>query len=156
MSITHIMNSNKPEKKAAWQKRDKMIMETLHVNRTELKKLRVIEIGLIMHTGKQLDILPDYDSHMIVELEEGHKSLNDFTDLWYFLEELLQAEINLLLMQPKTPYLDPALLESTEFISISPVEEKPNDKPIPEPLPSALPEEKLRNKLFSVRFRKPK
>jgi len=77
------------------------IFKLLKQNKEKLKKYNVKKIGLF-----------------IVEFDEGKKNYDNFIELVFLLEGLLQRKIDLLTIEALNPYMKPKILKEAYFESI--------------------------------------
>jgi len=93
------------------------IFKLLKQHREELKNFNVDKIGLF---GSVLrgDNTKESDIDFIVEFEEGKKTYDNFIELAFLLERLLQNKIELLTIDAISPYMKPKILKEAYFESI--------------------------------------
>ncbi len=93
------------------------IFKLLKQNKEKLKNRDVKKIGLFgsvlrgEHTNES-------DIDFIVEFEEGKKNYDNFIELVFLLEGLLQRKIDLLTIEALNPYMKPKILKEAYFESI--------------------------------------
>jgi hypothetical protein len=94
------------------------ILDTLEQNRSQLKVLGVRKIGLFgsfvrgeQHAGSDIDLL--------VEFESGRKTFDTFMDVSFFLEKILQREIELITVESLSPHIGPYILKEVEYASLA-------------------------------------
>jgi len=93
------------------------IFKLLKQNKTKLKNHGVKRIGLFgsvirgEHTNES-------DVDFIVEFDEGKKIYDNFIELVFLLEGLLQRKIDLLTIDALNPYMKPKILKEAYFESI--------------------------------------
>ncbi len=56
------------------------------------------------------------DLDVLVEFEIGKKNFDNFMDLLFFLEDLLQVKVNLVTKEALSPYIDPNILKEVIYI----------------------------------------
>jgi len=92
------------------------IFNLLKQNKEKLKNYNVNKIGLFgsvlrgEHTNKS-------DIDFIVEFDEGKKNYNNFIELVFLLESILQRNIDLLTIEALNPYMKPKILKEAYFES---------------------------------------
>jgi predicted nucleotidyltransferase len=93
------------------------IFKLLNRHREELKSHNVIKIGLF---GSVLrgDNTKESDIDFIVEFEEGKKNYDNFIEVAFLLESLLQKKVDLLTMEAISPYMKHKILQEAYFESI--------------------------------------
>ena len=89
----------------------------LKQNKSKLKHHYVKKIGLFgsVLRGEQTS---ESDVDLIVEFEEGKKNYNNFIELYFFLEDLLQRKVELLTIEALNPHMKPRILKEAYFESI--------------------------------------
>ena len=93
------------------------IFKLLKQHREKLKNYYVIKIGLFGSVLKG-DNTNESDIDLIVEFEEGKKNYDNFIELAFFLENLLQRKVDLLTIEALNPYMKPKILKEAYFESI--------------------------------------
>ena len=95
-----------------------VILDILNQNRDHLKTLGVKRLGLFgsfsreeQRTGSDIDLL--------VEFKPGRKSFDTFIQLSYFLEEILDHEIELVTLESLSPYLAPYILSEVVYAALA-------------------------------------
>ncbi len=93
------------------------IFKLLKQHREKLKNHSVIRIGLF---GSVLrgDDTSESDIDFIVEFEDGKKNYDNFIELAFLLENLLQRKVDLLTIEALSPYMKPKILKEAYFESI--------------------------------------
>ena len=93
------------------------IFKILKQHKEKLKKHHVIKIGIF---GSVLrgDNTNESDIDFIVEFEDGKKNYDNFIELAFLLERLLQRKVDLLTIEALSPYMKPKILKEAYFESI--------------------------------------
>ena len=93
------------------------ILKIFQQHKDKLKNHYVRKIGLFGSTlrGNNTE---DSDVDLIVEFEEGKKDYNNFIELCFFLEDLLQKKVELLTIDALSPYMKSKILKEAHFESI--------------------------------------
>ena len=93
------------------------IFKLLKQHKEKLKNHYVIKIGLF---GSVLrgDNTNESDIDFIVEFEEGKKNYDNFIELAFLLENILQRKVDLLTIEALNPYMKPRILKEAYFESI--------------------------------------
>lgn len=101
---------------AALTKQDVMTLLRQHQDR--VKALGVRKLGLFgsfvrgeQHDGSDVDLL--------VEFHPDQKSFDNFMKLSFFLEDLLQRQVELVTREALSPYIGPHILDEVEYAQIS-------------------------------------
>ncbi len=90
------------------------IFKLLKQHKEKLKKHHVIKIGIF---GSVLrgDNTNESDIDFIVEFEDGKKNYDNFIELAFLLERLLQRKVDLLTIEALSPYMKPKILKEAYF-----------------------------------------
>ena len=94
------------------------IFSVLERNRSRLQALGVKKIGLFgsFLRGEQR---PDSDIDLLVQFEPGQKTFDNFIDLSFFLEEVLQHRTELVTVESLSPHLGPHILREVEYAGLA-------------------------------------
>ena len=111
------INQTVPESFVATTKKE--ILDILEDNRGRLLSLGVRRIGLFgsfvrgeQHPGSDIDLL--------VEFDPARKTFDNFIELSFFLEELMQRRVELVTVESLSPYLGPHILREVEYAAFAP------------------------------------
>ena len=63
---------------------------------------------------------PDSDVDLLVEFVPGQKSFDNFMQLGFLLEDLLQRRVELVTPESLSPYLRPQILDEVEYAAVTP------------------------------------
>lgn len=93
------------------------ILKLLKQNKEQLLKYHVKKLGLFgsFLRGDNNDMS---DVDFLVEFKEGQKTFNNFIELAFFLEDLLNRKVDLLTIDSLSPYMKPKILKEVLFESI--------------------------------------
>lgn len=91
------------------------VIERLQGQREQLRALGVAQLGLFGSFVRD-EAGPDSDVDLLVDFQEGQKSLHTLVDLGDFLEALLGRKVELLTRPGLSPYIGPHILSSTEDV----------------------------------------
>ena len=93
------------------------IFKLLKQHKEKLKMHCVKKIGIF---GSVLrgDNTNESDVDFIVEFEDGKKNYDNFIELAFLLENLLQRKVDLLTIEALNPYMKPRILKEAYFESI--------------------------------------
>lgn len=97
---------------------EESILNTLGENKQELRRYDVKEIGLFGGYVRG-DSHLDSDIDLLVDIEKEHKTLRNFLALTYYLEDLLGTKVDLITKQSLSPYIDPHILDTVSYASLS-------------------------------------
>lgn len=90
------------------------ILAVISENQTRIRALGVKRLGLFgsfLH-GEQRS---DSDVDFIVEFQPGQKTFDNFMELTFLLEGLLQRRVELVTTEALSPYIGPHILEEVEY-----------------------------------------
>lgn len=90
------------------------ILETLKAHRQKLRALGVLEIGLF-GSYKRGTAKPDSDMDFLVIFEQH--SFDAYMDTKFFLEDLFQCKVDLVIEQNIKPRLRPYILNEVSYVS---------------------------------------
>ena len=90
------------------------ILKKLNDNMTNIEKFHVSKIGLFssyvrneQNDGSDVDIL--------VEFEEGQETFDNYMDLKFYLEELFNSEVDVVIINSIKPALKTAIMRSAIY-----------------------------------------
>ncbi len=93
------------------------IFKLLKQNKAKLKNHNVKKIGLFGSVLRE-EHTNESDIDLLVEFDEGKKNYDNFIELVFFLESLLQRKIDLLTIEALNPYMKPKILKEAYFETI--------------------------------------
>jgi len=93
------------------------IFKLLKQNKTKLKNHSVKKIGLFGSILRE-EHTNESDIDLIVEFDEGKKNYDNFIELVFLLEGLLQRKVDLLTIDALNPYMKPKILKEAYFETI--------------------------------------
>lgn len=93
------------------------IFKLFKQHKEQLKNHCVKKIGLFGSVLKGVNT-NESDIDLIVEFEVGKKNYDNFIELAFFLEKLLQRKVDLLTIDALSPYMKPKILKEAYFESI--------------------------------------
>jgi len=92
------------------------ILKKIEENKDKIKKFGVKRIGLFgsyvkgeQKEGSDIDIL--------VEFEKGKKTFDNYMELKFFLEELFNCKVDLVILESIKPDLKPYILGSVKYVA---------------------------------------
>jgi predicted nucleotidyltransferase len=94
------------------------ILNILAENRVRIRALGVKKLGLFgsFLGGRQT---PDSDVDFLVQFNPGQKTFDNFMELTFLLEELLQRRVELVTTDALSPYIGPHILKEVEYAAFS-------------------------------------
>ncbi|MCD6485170.1 MAG: nucleotidyltransferase family protein [Candidatus Odinarchaeota archaeon] len=91
------------------------ILKKLKENREKIRKFGVKRIGLfgsyIRNEQKK-----ESDIDVLVEFEKGKKTFDNYMDLKFFLEDLFQCKVDLVIVDALKTDLKPKILRSVKYV----------------------------------------
>ena len=93
------------------------IFEILRKNKKKLRKLQVKKIGLFGSFLKGYGTI-ESDVDFLVEFNDGEKNFNNYIELAFLLEELMERKIDLLTKEALNPHMKSRILEEAYFETI--------------------------------------
>ena len=94
------------------------IFSRLREHQTEIRRFGVKRFGLFgsfLREGQT----EKSDVDLLVEFENGQKSFDNFMQLSFFLEDLLERKVDLITPESLSPHIGPKILREVEYDSIS-------------------------------------
>ena len=90
------------------------ILKKIEENNETIKKFGVRKIGLFgSYARGEQQKLSDID--ILVEFEKGKKTFDNYMDLKFFLEDLFDCNVDLVIKEAIKPRLKPYILESVQY-----------------------------------------
>ena len=62
---------------------------------------------------------PESDVDLLVEFEPNKKTFTNFSNLVFFLEDLLGQRVEIVTVESLSPYIGPYILREVEYVTIS-------------------------------------
>jgi hypothetical protein len=94
------------------------IISLIKQNKEKIKVLGVQQLGLFGSFVRNAQ-RPDSDVDMLVKFGEGKKTFDNFMQLSFFLEELLNRRVELVTPESLSPYLRPYIMKELEYVSFA-------------------------------------
>ena len=91
----------------------KEIIEKLAKHLSKIEKFGVEKIGIF---GSLLKGETTGDIDILITFRKNEESFERLMDLYYFLEDLLDAQIDLVTTNALSPYIAPYILQEVEYI----------------------------------------
>ena len=89
------------------------IVEKLVRHRSEIENFGVEKIGIF---GSLLKGETSGDIDILISFKENEESFQNLMDLYYFLKETLNVQIDLVTTNALSPYIGPYILREVEYI----------------------------------------
>ena len=106
MLITHIQTK-------------KDIFSIIHENQDEIKSFGVRKLGLFGSFVRE-EQSADSDVDLLVEFEQSQKNFDNFIQLSFLLEDMLNRPIELVTVESLSPYIRPYILKEVEYATFPP------------------------------------
>lgn len=100
----------------ATTKRD--VLNTLRQNSARLRALGVKQLGLFGSFVRE-EQRSASDIDLLVEFQPGKKTFDNFIELSFLLEDLLQRRVELVTTESLSPYLGPHILREVQYVSLA-------------------------------------
>jgi len=96
----------------------KDIFDVLRKNGSRLRALGIKRIGLFgsFVRGEQH---ADSDIDLLVEFDAGRKTFDNFMELSFNLEEMLQHKVELITLESLSPHIGPHILKEIEYAALA-------------------------------------
>ncbi len=91
------------------------ILEILRKNMVTIQSFGIKSIGIFGSYVKELQEGAS-DLDVLVEFEIGKKNFDNFMDLLFFLEDLLQVKVDLVTKEALSPHIGPNILKDVVYI----------------------------------------
>ncbi len=92
------------------------IIERLRRISSELRELSVERLGLFGSFARD-EQRDDSDVDILVEFAPGRKNFDNFMNLNFKLEDVLQRHVEVVTRESLSPYIGPHILEEAEYVS---------------------------------------
>ena len=94
------------------------VLEVLDKNKTKLNTFGVRQISLF---GSFLydQATSESDVDLLVEFDPNKKNFTNFSNLVFYLEELLGRRVEIVTIESLSPYIGPHILREAEHVAIS-------------------------------------
>jgi uncharacterized protein len=97
----------------------KQVLSTIIEQQPRLRALGVRRLGLFGSFARG-EPRPDSDVDLLVEFAPGQKSFDNFMQLGFLLEDLLQRRVELVTPESLSPYLRSRILDEVEYATVTP------------------------------------
>ncbi|HEY4690601.1 MAG TPA: nucleotidyltransferase family protein [Anaerolineae bacterium] len=91
------------------------ILASLEDHKREIKALGVKRLGLFGSFVRS-EQSADSDIDILVEFDQGQKTFDNFMQLAFFLESLLQRRVELVTPESISPYIQPYIIKEVEYV----------------------------------------
>lgn len=94
------------------------LIELLRQNQLQIKALGVRKIGLFGSFVRG-EPTAESDVDLLVEFNKGEKTFDNFMQLNFLLEDLLQRPVELVTPEGLSPHIGPHILRNIEYVSVT-------------------------------------
>ncbi len=95
------------------------VLAIIEKNQAQIRAFGVRKLGLFgSYVREQQSAESDVD--LLVEFEQRKKTFDNFMQLSFFLEKLLQRRVELVTQEALSPYIGPHIIEEIEYARLSP------------------------------------
>lgn len=94
------------------------VLLLLQTNYQAIAKLGIDRLGLFGSFVRN-EARPDSDVDIWAEFHQDKKTYKNFIQLTYFLEDLLQREVELVTPEGVSPFIKPHILKELEYVSFT-------------------------------------
>lgn len=94
------------------------VLEVLQKNKTTLSEFGVRRFSLF---GSFLsgEVTAESDVDLLVEFEPNKKTFTNFSNLVFYLEDLLERRVEIITFESLSPHIGPNILREVEHVTIS-------------------------------------
>lgn len=96
------------------QNREELVLRLLQHKET-LSRMGVLRLGLFGSFARGEET-PESDVDLLVEFSPDHHTFNGFTELVFFLEDLLGRSVEVVTPQALSPYIGPSIMKEVQDI----------------------------------------
>lgn len=93
-------------------------LDLLQSHQSDFEQFGVKRLGLFGSFVRETQ-RPDSDLDLLVEFKEGEKTFDNFIQLCFFLENLLQRPVELVTPESLSPYIGPRILKEVEYVAFA-------------------------------------
>ena len=94
------------------------ILTIIKRNQGKIKSFGVKKLGLFGSFAREEQNV-ESDLDLLVDFEKGRKTFDNFINLSFFLEDLMNRPIELITPESLSPYLKPHILKDIEYVTFS-------------------------------------
>jgi predicted nucleotidyltransferase len=96
----------------------KDVLSIIQKNQDKIKSFGVKKLGLFgSFVRDEQNIESDVD--LLVEFERGRKTFDNFIQLSFFLEDLLELSVELVTTESLSPYIRPHIIKEVEYVTFT-------------------------------------
>ena len=94
------------------------ILELIRSNQDKIRSYGVRKLGLFGSFVRDKQ-KPESDIDLLVEFQQDKKSFDNFIQLAFFLEEILESRVELITIDALSPYIGPHIIKEVEYVNFS-------------------------------------
>ncbi len=91
------------------------ILDILRKNTITIQSFGIKKIGIFGSYVREEQVIRS-DLDILVEFKKGKKNFDNFMNLHFFLEDLLQIKVDLVTKKALSPYIGPSILKEVVYI----------------------------------------
>ena len=95
-----------------------ILLELLQKNSSHIKSFGVKKLGLFGSFARNMAIHKESDIDLLVEFEKDKKSYDNFMDLSFYLEELLNRRVELVTAQSLSKFIGPHIIKQLQDVRL--------------------------------------
>ncbi len=96
----------------------KDVLSIIQQNRKSIKTLGVKKLGLFGSFVRE-EQNKNSDIDLMVEFDKGKKTFDNFMQLSFLLEDLLEKKVELVTTDAMSPYIRPYILKEVEYVNFT-------------------------------------
>jgi len=94
------------------------VLELIRSNQDKIRSYGVRKLGLFGSFVRDKQ-KPESDIDLLVEFQQDKKSFDNFIQLAFFLEEILESRVELITIDALSPYIGPHIIKEVEYVNFS-------------------------------------
>ena len=94
------------------------ILELIRSNQDKIRSYGVRKLGLFGSFVRG-EHKAESDIDLLVEFQQDKKSFDNFIQLAFFLEEILESRVELITIDALSPYIGPHIIKEVEYVNFS-------------------------------------
>ena len=94
------------------------VLELIRSNQDKIRSYGVRKLGLFGSFVRDKQ-KPESDIDLLVKFQQDKKSFDNFIQLAFFLEEILESRVELITIDALSPYIGPHIIKEVEYVNFS-------------------------------------
>ena len=94
------------------------VLELIRSNQDKIRSYGVRKLGLFGSFVRG-EHKAESDIDLLVEFQQDKKSFDNFIQLAFFLEEILERRVELITIDALSPYIGPHIIKEVEYVNFS-------------------------------------